>query len=71
MPYTVEQYNSLSEAIASGALTVKYADKEVTYRSLADMLRTQQLMEAELFPNNRPRRRKYAAFDKGIFPCQS
>ena len=46
--YTLEQYEALVGAIALGALTVKYSDKEVTYRSLSDMLAIKKQMEADL-----------------------
>lgn len=46
--YTTTQYNALVEAISLGALTVKYSDKEVTYRSLSDMLRLKEIMERSL-----------------------
>lgn len=46
--FTQDQLNALDEAIALGALTVKYSDKEVTYRSLADMLATRKLIVADL-----------------------
>jgi hypothetical protein len=66
MPYSKEQYQTLQDAIASGTLSVKYSDKEVTYRSLDDMIRVLNLMRTELFPDKRPVRRKYALYDKGI-----
>lgn len=46
--YTQDQYNKLMDAIGQGALLVKYADKEVQYRSLDDMLRIKSLMENDL-----------------------
>lgn len=70
MAYTTDQYNQLIAAIAQGALIVKYADKEVTYRSLNEMLRLKQGMEKDLgiSPGNRPTR-KYAVFRKGLNGC--
>ena len=55
--FTVEQYQALVSAVAQGALTVKYGDKEVTYRSLDEMIRVKALMEAELGAKTRPDRR--------------
>ncbi len=67
MAYTIDQYNVLSAAIAQGATSVKYADKEVTYRSLEDMYRIRRDMEAELFPTPLPRQnRRYAEFATGL-----
>lgn len=37
--FTQEQLDAICAAYAEGVLTVKYADKEVTYRSLTDMER--------------------------------
>jgi len=68
MPFTLEQYEALNEAIASGTLTVEYADKKVTYRSLDDMLKIIGLMQAELFPANKPLKRKYVEHSKGLYP---
>jgi hypothetical protein len=65
--YTVDQYNTLIAAIAQGALTVKYADKEVTYRTLNEMLRIKNLMESELGLNPSANgRRVYAQFKTGL-----
>lgn len=62
--YTLDQYNKLKSAIAEGVLTVKYFDKEITYRSLDDMLRILTLMKRELFPNNN-NGRTYVSYSKG------
>ncbi len=48
MAFTQTQYDAITDAIAQGALTVKYADKEVTYRSLDSMIRIRTMMAAEL-----------------------
>lgn len=70
MAFTLEQYNVLTEAIASCTLTVKYADKEVTYRSTNDMLKILGMMKDELFPNTArsTNRRKLVSYSKGIYP---
>ena len=68
MSYTIEQYDSLVSAIATGALSVRYGDKSVTYNSVSDMLRVKRLMEIELFPAIQPVRRKYAEYNSGITP---
>jgi hypothetical protein len=65
MAYTLEQYNALVEAIATGALSIQYGGKTVTYRSLADMERLRDNMAAELGLIQRVRR-KYADFDKAV-----
>lgn len=48
MAYTLEQYQALQAAIAGGELSVRYADRSVTYRSVAEMLQILRLMQAEL-----------------------
>jgi len=55
--FTVEQYQALAAAVAQGATTVKYGDKEVTYRSLDEMIRLMGMMEAQLGAKVRPERR--------------
>jgi hypothetical protein len=66
MAYTIEQYNALQAAIAEGALSVRYADKSVTYRSLDEMMRILKLMATELGLNTcNDGGRRYASFSKG------
>lgn len=67
MPFTQQQLTVLTEAIASGATTVKYGDKEVTYRSLTEMRSLLQQMQAEVTPEitNTNSSRRYAEFSKG------
>lgn len=66
--YTLEQYQTLSDAIATGSKKVKYGDKEVEYRSLDEMIRILGLMKDCLFPsaNGGNNSRKFASFSKGI-----
>lgn len=66
MPYTNQQYETLKAAIASGALSVNYGDKQVTYRSLAEMKQILSMMEAELGINKAGGKKKYTSFTKGI-----
>lgn len=71
MAYTLSQYQIITDAIASGALTVHYGDKTVTYRSLNEMIRIQTMMKNELFPEkNSNNGKKYASFSKGINRCR-
>jgi hypothetical protein len=66
MAYTIEQYNALVEGISTGALRVKYGDKEVEYRSLNDMLLIKAKMEVELGLVQRRSRRLLTSFTKGL-----
>lgn len=44
----MEKLEALESAIADGVLSVKYSDKEITYRSLDDMLKARELMRRKL-----------------------
>jgi hypothetical protein len=69
--YTLLQYQTLSDAIVSGALEVQYGDKTVKYRSLDEMIRIQAMMKNCLFPEqNTNNGRKYASFSKGTNNCR-
>ena len=37
MAWTPDQVTALEQAVASGVLTVRYADRSVTYQSLSEM----------------------------------
>jgi len=65
--YTIEQYQALSAAIALGAVKVKYADKEVTYRTLNEMMALQYAMAQDLgLLNNGNGGRIYPAYNSGL-----
>jgi len=68
MAYTIEQYNALKSAIATGTQSVTYGDKTVHYRSMDEMEKIVRRMEAELFPERIPRRRKLVCVDRGYYP---
>jgi hypothetical protein len=69
MAYTIEQLNALDAAIAEGALTVKYQDKSVQYRTLDEMMRIRKLMQKELGLLGDTGGRKLASFSKGYVPA--
>jgi len=48
MPYTQAQLDALEEAILSGASSVSYEGKSVTYRSIDEMLRLRTIMRKAL-----------------------
>lgn len=54
--YTVENIAALKEAIASGATTVHYSDKSVTYRSLSELKETLATMTNEVLGVTKRRR---------------
>lgn len=65
MAYTQEQLDKLDEAISQGVTRVKYADKEVEYRSLSDMRQIRDLIKQELGLNTGLRRVK-VEYSKGL-----
>lgn len=68
MAFTQQQYDALNTAIAQGAKKVKYADKEVEYNSLDEMLKLRRLMESELGIGNANNRVIRTTFKKGLKP---
>jgi len=66
MAFTQDQLNKLDEAIADGALEVKYRDRTVTYRSLSEMLKIRDLMRKDLGIIKKGGSRLKASFDKGL-----
>lgn len=66
MPYTQTDLDGLDAAIKTGALTIEYADKKVTYRSMSEMLQVRAAMLADLGLTQVDSGRVFASFDKGI-----
>lgn len=64
--FTIEQYNTLCNAIAQGVTSVKYGDKSVNYRSLPEMLRVKALMEAALDMGSKKIRKRPILYTKGL-----
>jgi len=48
MPYTAEQIAAMKNALASGVLRVRFADREVEYRSFKEMQAIIDAAETEL-----------------------
>lgn len=66
MAWTQTQLDALEEAIAQGALIVRYADKSVQYRSLDEMLQLRDMIRQELGLNKSGGRRLLANHSKGL-----
>ena len=71
MAFTTAQVEALEKAIAEGVKRVKYADKEVEYNSLDEMIRLLNLMKNDLGINSDARSsitgvRVKPYFDKGL-----
>jgi hypothetical protein len=64
MAYTSDDLAALEEAITSGVLTVSYAGKTRTFRSIPDLIQAKAHVQAEL-SGRTGRRQKYsvAVFD--------
>lgn len=63
--FTQADYDALNKAIASGVMSVRFADRTVQYRSMDEMLRVRHMMAEELGVTRRPNR-VLASFDKGL-----
>lgn len=62
MAFTQTDIDTLKAAIASGALSVRYADgREVTYRSLKEMRETLNMMSAEVGGSSSGKSRSFVA----------
>lgn len=48
MAFTTTQLSALESAIGTGELTVKYDGKEVTYRSMSDLMQAYRFVKSEL-----------------------
>lgn len=65
VPFTEENYLALAGAIAQGSKVVQYGDKRVEYRTLNEMLRIFELMQAVLGINNTGSGRRVADYHSG------
>lgn len=67
MAFTLDDLTTLERAIAAGVQSVRYADRTVTYQTLADMRRARAEMQAELGVRPIPiRRRLFRVFQRGM-----
>lgn len=51
MAFTTNDLERIERAIARGTLTVRYADRTVTYQSMRELMRARDLMRSELGPD--------------------
>lgn len=65
MAFTTEQLDALEAAIAQGVLEVRYADKTIVYRSLAEMQTIRRQMREALGITTAAVSRRYAEFHRG------
>jgi hypothetical protein len=64
MAWTLSDLTALETAMKSGTTSVTFADRSVTYRSLAEMIALRNLMRRELGLESESRTH-YAEFRKG------
>jgi len=62
---TQADYDAITEAINSGQLRVRHGDRDVTFRSIDQMMRVKNMMARELGIAKGPNR-VYATFDRGL-----
>jgi hypothetical protein len=65
MAFTQAQLDALEAAITGGELKVKYGDKEVTYRTLDEMIRIRDMMRRDLGLASATNSRVYMTHSKG------
>lgn len=67
MAFTQTDLDAINEAIASGALKVKYQDREVTYQTFDDLTKARNLILNEIEPARKASGgRRFAMFSKGL-----
>lgn len=66
MTWTQSQLDSIEEAIAEGSLRVRHDGREVTYRSLDDMIKIRDLIRGTLGTELVGRSYFYASSSKGL-----
>ena len=65
MAWTAADVTALKQAIATGVLSVAYADRTTTYRSMAEMTQILAMMEREVQGSAHTNHR-LAAHSKGV-----
>lgn len=68
MAWTTDDVAAIEQAIAQGALTVEYADRRITYRSMDDLLKAYRLVKDAVEAASSGSGRVYstfASFSKG------
>lgn len=66
MAWIQDDLDALKDAIKTGARKVKYADKEVEYRSLDEMIIVKNMIEQELGTVTPATTRIFATHSKGV-----
>ena len=66
--WTLEQHNELRDAIATGAMSIRFKDKEIRFRTVKEMKALLTEMESDLGLGgaNRRRRVRVPRFNNGL-----
>ncbi len=64
MAFVASDADALEAAIKAGVKTVKYADREVTYASMDEMLRARQVIKTEVAQAGGSKTISYMQFDR-------
>ena len=64
--WTLEDLAALETALAKGVRIVKYADKEVTYRTVAEMIQIRDMIRRSLGCDNARGARRVATTNKAL-----
>lgn len=66
MAFSKADLDAINAAIGSGALKVKYQDREVTYQDMAGLIRARNLILNDVEPERRTSSQRFATFSKGL-----
>jgi len=66
MAYTADDLVAIEKAIANGSSRVRYADREVQYRSLDELIRIRNMIRGEADPEIGKTLRRYGVFSSGL-----
>jgi len=66
MSWTQDDLTAINASIANGSARVRYADREVQYRSLAELIQIRDAIRRELGVGSASGGRRVYAHDKGV-----
>jgi hypothetical protein len=66
MSFTAEDLAAIERALAEGTVRVRYADREVTYRSVDELVRLRNLIAGEIKSTGSGIAAHYPTFSKGL-----
>lgn len=65
MAWSESDITALETAIKQGTVRVKFADREITYRSLDEMIRLRDLMISSVRGKSTPKSHTFGDYDRG------